>query len=50
MLRDPRLYLDDILESISQIRGYISDLDFSGFVQDRKTQDAVVPIQAWNAG
>jgi uncharacterized protein with HEPN domain len=42
MLRDPRLYLDDILESISQIRSYISDLDFSGFVQDRKTQDAVV--------
>ena len=42
MPRDPRLYLDDILEAIIQIQEYISGVDFVNFEQDRKTQDAVV--------
>lgn len=41
MHRDPRLYLDDILEAITQIREYTSTLDYDSFSQDRKTQDAV---------
>ena len=42
MPRDPRLYLDDILEAIAHIREYTGDLEFSQFETDRKTQDAVV--------
>jgi len=41
MHRDPRLYLDDILEAITQIREYTTTLDYDSFSQDRKTQDAV---------
>jgi uncharacterized protein with HEPN domain len=42
MPRDFRLYLDDILEAIHQIRIYIADLDEDAFSRDRKTQDAVI--------
>ena len=42
MRRDPRLYLDDILDAITQIQEYISGVDYDKFTQDRKTQDAVV--------
>jgi uncharacterized protein with HEPN domain len=42
MPRDPRLYLDDILEAIGQIQEYTASLDYGMFAQDRKTQDAVV--------
>jgi uncharacterized protein with HEPN domain len=42
MHRDPRLYLDDILEGIGQIRDYTASLDYGLFIQDRKTQDAVM--------
>ena len=42
MHRDHRLYLDDILEAISKIREYTTGLDYSAFVEDSKTQDAVV--------
>ncbi|OIP90890.1 MAG: hypothetical protein AUK24_03695 [Syntrophaceae bacterium CG2_30_49_12] len=42
MPRDPRLYLDDILEAITQIREYTALTDYEAFAQDRKTQDAVV--------
>jgi uncharacterized protein with HEPN domain len=42
MSRDYRLYLDDILEAIKQIRSYIEGLDEKSFVNNRKTQDAVV--------
>jgi uncharacterized protein with HEPN domain len=41
MYRDPRLYLDDILEAIALIREYILSMDYESFVRDRKTQDAV---------
>ena len=42
MSRDFRLYLDDILEAIHQIRTYMADLDEDAFARDRKTQDAVI--------
>ncbi len=42
MLRDFRLYLDDILEAIQQIRSYLANQDEEAFTKDRKTQDAVI--------
>jgi uncharacterized protein with HEPN domain len=42
MPRDFRLYLDDILDAVHQIRTYLADLDEKAFAKDRKTQDAVV--------
>jgi uncharacterized protein with HEPN domain len=42
MLRDPLLYLDDILESIARIREYTSSMDYETFSRDTNTQDAVV--------
>ena len=42
MPRDPRLYLDDILEAISQIQEYTAGVEYSTFTKDRRTQDAVV--------
>lgn len=42
MPRDPRLYLDDILEAAALIRDYTASMDYKIFARDRKTQDAVV--------
>jgi len=42
MRRDFRLYLDDILEAIHQIRTYLADQSEESFTKDRKTQDAVI--------
>ena len=42
MSRDSRLYLDDILEAIHQIRTYVANQDEEAFATDRKTQDAVI--------
>jgi uncharacterized protein with HEPN domain len=42
MSRDYRLFLDDIMAAITKIREYTADLDYSAFIQDSKTQDAVV--------
>ncbi|MBI4774973.1 MAG: DUF86 domain-containing protein [Deltaproteobacteria bacterium] len=42
MRRDPRLYIDDILEAIGQIREYTVSMSYDVFTRDRKTQDAVV--------
>ncbi len=36
MLRDFRLYLDDILEAIHQIRTYLAAQDEETFTTDRK--------------
>ncbi|MCL6584615.1 MAG: DUF86 domain-containing protein [bacterium] len=41
-MRDFRLYLDDIIESIKQIRLYVQGMSMEAFSEDRKTQDAVV--------
>lgn len=42
MSREPRLYLDDILEAIARIREYTAAMKYDMFARDRKTQDAVV--------
>lgn len=42
MKRDPRLYLDDILEGLRKIEAYLEDMSFGAFRQDSKTIDAVV--------
>ena len=42
MSRDPRLYLDDILDAIENIRDYTAGHDFRAFQTDRKTLDATV--------
>jgi len=42
MPRDHRLYLDDILEAIGNVREYTVGLDYNAFARDKKTRDAVV--------
>jgi len=42
MHRDFRLYLDDILDAIRQVRSYVEGQDEDAFAADRKTQDAVI--------
>lgn len=42
MPRDYRLYLDDILDAINKIRGYVRGMDYEAFSSDMRTQDAVV--------
>ena len=41
-MRDVRVYLDDILEAISQIRLYVHGMNQEEFTKDRKTRDAVI--------
>jgi uncharacterized protein with HEPN domain len=40
--RKPKLLLDDILEAIDKIQGYVAGLEFDDFVADSRTVDAVV--------
>ena len=42
MPRDHRLYLDDILQAIGNIREYLIGIDYNSFAGDKKTRDAVV--------
>jgi uncharacterized protein with HEPN domain len=42
VIRDPRLYLDDILESIDAIEEYTANLDEDAFRSARLVQDAVL--------
>ncbi|MGB7068841.1 MAG: DUF86 domain-containing protein [Pyrinomonadaceae bacterium] len=42
MEKDNRVFLRDILDCIGRIEGYVQDLDYDRFQQDRKTIDAVV--------
>ncbi len=42
MPRDLRLYLNDLVDACEHVRAYTADLDFSGFVADRRTVDAVL--------
>jgi len=42
MSRDPRLYLEDILQSCSKVLQYIAGLNQNQFFQDPKTYDAVL--------
>lgn len=40
--RDIRLFINDIKESCEAIFDYTKDMDFDGFVDDRKTYSAVI--------
>lgn len=42
MVRDYRLYLDDIIEAVRRIKEFTNDINFDDFKADIKTQDAVV--------
>ena len=42
MPRDYKQKIDDILESITLIHEYITDMSYETFLADRKTQDAVI--------
>lgn len=42
MLRDWRLYLDDIVESAGRVLEYTSGMMFEQFLADRRTYDAVL--------
>lgn len=41
-MKDPNIYLDDILESIEKIERYIKDYDFQAFSKDDALQDSVI--------
>lgn len=40
--RDPSLLIEDIIESIEKIQRYAGQMDYSEFVDDEKTKDAVI--------
>lgn len=42
MKRDYRLYIDDIIEAIDKIEGYIKGYSIDKFSKDNKTIDAVI--------
>lgn len=42
MSRDVQLWLADIDEACARIVEYVADMPYDGFVQDRKTVDAVI--------
>ncbi|EKD80382.1 MAG: protein of unknown function DUF86 [uncultured bacterium] len=42
MIKDIRLYLEDILESITLIDSYMSNVEHDAFLTNRQLQDAVV--------
>lgn len=42
MPRDPRHYLDDILEAIADIREFLVDMEYESFKLDKKTQHAII--------
>ena len=42
MPRDYRVFIDDILDAITQINEYTSGYDIYAFAKDRKTMDAVI--------
>lgn len=40
--REWKLYLEDILESMSLVKQYVENMDIDDFRKDRKTTDAVI--------
>jgi len=41
-MRDPYLYIEDILTSIKKIKRYTAGMSFEDFIRDEKTIDAVI--------
>lgn len=42
MEKNPKIFLEHIVESIDLIQGYIADLKFEEFIKLKETQDAIV--------
>jgi len=42
MLRDYKLYLEDIIDSVEKIQNYTVGMNYNSFVSDSKTVDAVI--------
>lgn len=42
MKRDPRIFINDILECIAKIEKFVGDMNFEEFLKDEKTKSAVV--------
>ena len=42
MPREPRLYVEEMLEAIETIRGYVAALDKAALCADQRTLDAVI--------
>jgi len=42
MIKDVKVYLSDILDSITLIESYMSGIDYDHFLINRQVQDAVV--------
>lgn len=42
MSRDPRLYIEDILEACQKIIRFTTSMDMADFIQDERTYDAVI--------
>ncbi len=41
-MRDPYLYIEDIINSIKKIKRYTAGMSFGDFIRDEKTIDAVI--------
>jgi uncharacterized protein with HEPN domain len=41
-MKDDRVYLQQLLDCIANIREFVEGLDNAGFLRDRKTQSAVI--------
>ena len=41
-MKTDKLYVDQILDSVSKIEAFVSGLDFEKFMTDQKTQSAVI--------
>ncbi len=41
-MKDDRIYIDHVLQSIQRINLYLEDKDYRSFSDDLKTQDAVI--------
>jgi len=41
-MKDDRVYLAQILDSIEKVREFVAGLDNAAFLEDRKTQSAVI--------
>ncbi len=40
--RNPKIFLNDILQSIKHIEEYIKEISYDNFIKDQKTVDAVI--------
>ena len=40
--RDPRLFIEDILEAMEKIEDYTSGMDYESFIENKLVVDAVI--------